>query len=130
MYDDFIEGVRIRSRCNEYELGEKSNKYFLNLEKHRAKLSSINKIIDSDGREILDQKDIQNELKHFYSNLFTDNCKISQNECNTFLNSIELKTLSDEEIVSCGKILSEQELLESVEGMQDGKSPGNDGLNT
>ena len=130
MYDNYIEGVRIRSRCNDYELGEKSTKYFLNLEKHRAKLSLINKIIDSDGREILEQKDIQNELKHFYSNLFTDKCKISQNECNIFLNSVELKSLDDIEIASCGRILSEQELFESVEGMQDGKSPGNDGLNT
>ena len=129
IYDDYIEGVRIRSRCSEYELGEKSTKYFLNLEKHRAKVSLINKIIDSNDREILDQKDIQNELKLFYSNLFTDKCKISQNECNTFLNSVELNTLGDIEIANCGRILSEQELAESVEGMQDGKSPGNDGLN-
>ena len=130
IYDDYIEGVRVRSKCNEYELGEKSNKYFLNLEKYRAKLASLNKILDNDDREITDKNGIQNELKKFYSNLFTDYCKISKNECSTFLNSIELKTLNDEETASCGKILSEQELQESVEAMQDGKSPGNDGLST
>ena len=27
------EGVRVRGRCQQYEEGEKSNKFFLNLEK-------------------------------------------------------------------------------------------------
>ena len=32
IYDEIAEGIRIRSKCNWYELGEKSTKYFLNLE--------------------------------------------------------------------------------------------------
>ena len=28
MYDNQVEGARIRSKCKDYELGEKSNKYF------------------------------------------------------------------------------------------------------
>ena len=33
IYDKIAEGVRVRSRCQQYEEGEKSNKFFLNLEK-------------------------------------------------------------------------------------------------
>ena len=37
IYDDIAEGIKIRSKCDWYEFGEKSSKYFLNLEKSRAK---------------------------------------------------------------------------------------------
>ena len=33
IYEEISNGIKIRSRCNWYALGEKSNKYFLNLEK-------------------------------------------------------------------------------------------------
>ena len=33
IYDETAEGVKARSRCQEYEEEEKSNKFFLNLEK-------------------------------------------------------------------------------------------------
>ena len=36
IYEKISNGVTIRSRCNWFELGEKSNKYFLNVEKSRA----------------------------------------------------------------------------------------------
>ena len=34
IYDQKIEGIKIRSKCNWYEDGEKSSKVFLNLEKN------------------------------------------------------------------------------------------------
>ena len=43
IYDEIATGIRIRSKCNWYELGGKSNKYFLNLEKKNAKTSTITK---------------------------------------------------------------------------------------
>ena len=36
LYQEQINGIRIRSRCDWYEYGEKSSKFFLNLEKSRA----------------------------------------------------------------------------------------------
>ena len=33
IYEEISNGIKIRSHCNWYELGEKSNKYFLKLEK-------------------------------------------------------------------------------------------------
>ena len=36
IYDQKIEGTKIRTNCNWYEDGEKSSEFFLNLEKNRA----------------------------------------------------------------------------------------------
>ena len=33
IYDEIGNGIKVRSRCNWYEFGEKSNKFFLNLKK-------------------------------------------------------------------------------------------------
>ena len=33
IYERIVEGVKIRSKCHWYEEGEKSTKFFLNLEK-------------------------------------------------------------------------------------------------
>ena len=45
IYDNIAEGIRIRSRCQWYEEGEKSAKFFLNLEKFNGAQSQIRKII-------------------------------------------------------------------------------------
>ena len=36
IYEKFVESAKVRSKCTWYEEGEKSTKYFLNLEKKRA----------------------------------------------------------------------------------------------
>ena len=36
IYDHIDEGIRLRSKCNWYEQGEKSTKFFLNLEKQQG----------------------------------------------------------------------------------------------
>ena len=44
IYDQKINGIRKRSKCDWYEYGEKSSKFFLNLEKTRSKQSTIRNI--------------------------------------------------------------------------------------
>ena len=61
IYDHVAEGVRLRSKCDWYEQGEKSAKFFLNLEKQRDNQSRIRKLI-------VNEKEINNEteiLKNF-----------------------------------------------------------------
>ena len=36
LYDHIVTGVKIRSKCDWYQYGEKSTKYFLNLEKQKG----------------------------------------------------------------------------------------------
>ena len=41
IYEQKINGIRIRSKCNWYEYREKSSKFFLNLEKTKSTQSTI-----------------------------------------------------------------------------------------
>ena len=45
IYQEKANGIRIRSKCNWYEHGEKSSKFFLNLEKSCAVQNQIRNIL-------------------------------------------------------------------------------------
>ena len=68
IYEKFVEGAKVRSKCIWYKEGEKSTKFFLNLEKKRALQGQIRKLIIG-NQEITDQNKLQNELQLFYRNL-------------------------------------------------------------
>ena len=65
-YEYFAQGAIIRSRTRWYEQGEKSNKYFLNLESSRGKKSTIRKILREDQSLTTNPKVIMDELRGFY----------------------------------------------------------------
>ena len=53
IYEEKAKGIKIRSRCDWYEYGEKSTKFFLNLEKYHATQSHIRSIL-IDSKELKD----------------------------------------------------------------------------
>ena len=59
------EGIIMRSKTGWYERGEKSTKYFLNLEKRNKAKSHIRKIITDDLRETSDPTVIMSII-HMY----------------------------------------------------------------
>ena len=73
----FAEGVSIRGKCDSYESGENSNKFFLNFEKTRAPQGLIRTLVTNE-KEINDPVETNTELQHFYKKLFTDNLSISE----------------------------------------------------
>ena len=62
IYEFIAEGIKIQSKCSWYEHGEKSTKYFLNLEKKRGSLNCVKKLI-VDGKEIENKSDILKSFK-------------------------------------------------------------------
>ena len=62
IFDDITGGIRIQSRCQCYEKGKKSNKFFLNLEKKRGIQGQIQKLIVN-KKEISDEIRINVEIK-------------------------------------------------------------------
>ena len=64
-----VQGAIIRSRANWYEHGEKSNKYFLNLENYNKKKSCLRKLITK-NISTTDPKQIMTENHKFYANLY------------------------------------------------------------
>ena len=55
--DEIANGIIIRSRCNWYELGDKSSKFFLNSEKYWTTHNIIKNVIH-DAQETTDHKKI------------------------------------------------------------------------
>ena len=81
IYQEKINGIRIRSKCNWYEHGEKSSKFFLSLEKSRAVQNQIRNILIG-NIEVNNQKDINNELYLYYKNLFNERRHLSEHDIN------------------------------------------------
>ena len=52
IYEEKIHGAIIRSKADCIEFGEKSSKYFFNLERYHANNKSITELVDDDGIEI------------------------------------------------------------------------------
>ena len=130
IFEERIEGQRIRSKCSIYEMGEKSSKYFLNLEKKNAKLSSITTLQNGNGDLMTEKGEVENEILTFYKNLFKSKCKATAENCRQYLDNLNMKRLSETEAALCEKSLTLDELSESLDEMQLDKSPGNDGLTT
>ena len=56
IYDHITECIKIRSKCEWYERGEKSTKFFLNLDEKRGNQNQIRKLI-------FDKKEIDGDAK-------------------------------------------------------------------
>ena len=69
IYDHITEGIRIQSKCDWYEHGEKSTKFFLNLEKKRGNQNQICKLIFKE-KDIDADVEILNKIKSLYGKLF------------------------------------------------------------
>ena len=126
-YDNMATGVKIRSKCDWYQYGEKSTKYFLNLEKQKAVNGTVKKII-KDHIEITDQLKIQHELRMFYEQLFKKTICNANSKIVSFLDNISLPVINNDFFNLCENDLTEDELLISLKSMQNNKTPGNDGL--
>lgn len=69
-YSKQLDAAKIRSRVKYFEEGEKSTKYFYNLEKKNINLKVWSKIKSKDGSYKTDIGSILQEQRHFYENLF------------------------------------------------------------
>ena len=70
LYGYITSGLIIHSKSNWYEQGEKSSKYFLNLEKRDQVKSHIRKLISDSGNVINDSSEILSSIKDFYATLY------------------------------------------------------------
>ena len=127
IHEQKINTIRIRSKCDWYEHGEKSSKFFLNLERTRSTQSTIRNIT-KDKKNLTCHKKINQELFDFYEGLFSENLNVSKNEIKQFLNLVSIPQLTEDQSKDCEFILSEKDLLLVLKSMPNNKSPGNDGL--
>ena len=128
LYEFIAQGAIVRSRATWYEYGEKSNKYFLNLENSRKKKSCIRKLNTENDKSTTNPKEILNEIQLFYVNLYDKKVDHSdENLIEPFLSSVDTGKLTDEQRDSIDKQLTMSECFAALKTFKKNKTPGNDG---
>ena len=128
LYEYITSGIILRSKTNWYEHGEKSSKYFLNLEKRNKAKSHLRKLMTSSDTEVHDPVVIMSHIRSFYSSLYKRRSSKNEKECLEYLRSFNLPQISSSERESCEGLLTRKECWEALQSMKNRKSPGNDGL--
>ena len=107
IYENLAQGAIVRSRATWYEKGEKSNKYFLNVQSYKKAKSSVCKVFNKDGILITNPKEILQEIEKFYSDLYkADSLTPSENLLRSFLENPEIPRLAAENAQACeGKLM-------------------------
>ena len=109
--DHIAEGIRIRNKCDWYKQGEKSTKFFQNLQKQRGAQNTIEKFI-IDDTEVTDQTYILNHIKDFYETLFKKREQKTTAKIKIFLNAIDVPKLSENQVKLCEKDLIEKRFIQ------------------
>ena len=128
LYNYITEGIIMRSKSNWYEFGEKSSKYFLNLEKRNKAKSHVRTIIAENNSEINEPQAILLRIKDFYSTLYKRRSTKGEEECLEYLKALKIPKLSDVERESCEGLLTKKECWDALQRMKNDKNPGSDGL--
>ena len=128
IFEQEIQGVILRSLCEEYEQGEKCSKYFFSLEKYRGKQKTINRIKLADGSLCSESKIILHECRTFYENLYSQNKNVNPNIHPEFFTSVPAPKLTTKQKTFCDAHLNEEELFQTLKLFRKNKSPGLDGL--
>ena len=118
-----IRGVMFRSKVKWYEEGEKSSKYFFSLEKARYNAKTCYKMIDDSGKEIDAPKEILNQQRTFYQQLYNqdEDVNFSVNNSSGIKVPEDIHKTQQEQI-------SIYDLEVAIKSMKNSKTPGIDGL--
>ena len=127
IYDHIADGIGIRSKCEWYEHGEKSTKFFLNFEKKQGSQKQIWKLIIEE-KEVTNHKEISKSIKTFQETLYKRNFSKTNVEKQRFLNFLSTKTLTNEQYDLCENKISKTDLFNSMKSMNNNKTPDYDGL--
>ena len=122
--DQKIDGYILLSKAQVIEEGERNSKYFASLEKKKAESKIISRLNIKD-KIITDQKDIINEEKSYYKNLFSKK-DLKHSSYNIFDDNIDKLDVAEQHI--CDGILTEHELAIALKEMKNQTSSpkGND----
>lgn len=124
-YTHEMEGVKISSRANWLEEGERPSRCF-KLEQTQTQKSRINAIYDSFGVEVYSQSEIEKAHVDFYTKLFSE-VPIDLDKQTDLLTSLTRKLSSDQSLL-CEGDLTLAEITNAVKNLNSHKSPRPDGL--
>ena len=116
-------GAILRSKINWYQYGEHNSKYFMALEKNRAKAKVMNATLRHDGSKTTNRAEILDIQVDFYRKLYTSNPEVKFE----FPSGIAPQVM-DEQKIEMKKQLEKREIALAIVQMARWKTPGVDGL--
>ena len=125
--EEKIKGSIIRSKIRWVEEGEKSSKFFFNLEKQNYIKKQVRKLTLNNGITVTDQQTIGKEMESFYSKLYKSELNYNKLD-NTFFTSEKIPTISNIERDIIDAPITIEECKITLNTFKKNKSPGNDGL--
>ena len=133
IYDFETKGLITRSRVRWLEEGEKSSKYFCNLENRSWQKKNISRLEDTEGNLITNPAEILKNIQAFYDNLysFQDDTQgvIDESEINESLfDKLNIPKLCEDQKQSLETPLTKQEIYDVIKSMKLNKTPGFDGI--
>ena len=123
LMDQKVQSAIFRSGAKYYNDGEKSSKYFFQLEKNRAGAKGMNSILLPSGKIEHDPRQIINEQYKFYRKLYTRDESVNFD----YTNNSNIRLTKEQSNQLEGKI-TERELHCAIFGLKRSKCPGCDGL--
>ena len=111
-----------RSKARWYEEGEKSTKYFYNLEKANYNAKTVHSLLIGE-EEISNDRQILNEQRKYYEKLYKADdevCFKIENKTGIYVKSVDRKQQNGP--------INETELNDALASLKNGKCPGKDGL--
>jgi hypothetical protein len=120
-----MKGVLLRSKARWVADGEKMTKYFCSLEKRNYVSKQMTKLETKDGKVIEDQRDMIDEVKMFYGNLYKER-RVDDCEIENVIKHVPKLSSEEQELLDGEITLNEASL--ALRNMKNGKSPGTDGF--
>ena len=124
---EIILGSIVRSRAQWHEHGERSSKYFLNLENRNYIEKRIQKLIKDDGKEIYCEGEILSELSNYYSKLYRKNDNEKERN-QDWQSKVHVQKIQDTDRDNLEGCITYEELTKAAKNMKNNKSPGSDGF--
>ncbi|MES9884827.1 MAG: reverse transcriptase domain-containing protein, partial [Sedimenticola sp.] len=125
IYEQRVNGMRLRSKAEWIEGAEKNEKLYKNLEKQNSECKTILSL-NVNGQTITDQSDILIEEMKYYEKLYTKRDTLETRH--NFFPDNNINKLSNLDKQTCEGLLTEYECSSAVKDMKNNKSPGSDGL--
>ena len=126
LYDNSLEGLKVRSRAVWYEEGEKNKDYFEQLLKSNKKKTIISELHNEKDELIRDKREVSHIIRKFYEKLYSEQ-QMEDDNVESFFGK-DLPKLSDESRELCEGKITLDECCEVLKTMKTNKSPGNDGF--
>ena len=123
-----------RSKIKWFEQGEKSTKYFFNLEKMNYEKKLIREVKLENNETVTDAAQINKEIEAFYQSLYTsksgdkDTLSNYDEEFDDFTEGLDIPQLTEEEQEPLETALTLEEMKNALASFANNKPPGEDGF--